>query len=432
MVSEERFREVALTFAKGGSCGIRLVWLVSLPLLLLLFALAGYTGLINFKVEVHSVVMIGVIFVIYLFFMTHNAYYASCRFRRDFGRLKSGLADYVNANLLAIGGIEKANVPLEPFFEETADTLRNDHFSSVAAGIFPTMGILGPFISIAISMPDFSAHTSEILEQEISKLLGGVGTAFYVSIYGIFLSLWWIFFEKSGVSRFQRDTALIKAKTRDLFWGKEEIEQTYFRSSMAHYQKLDTLLETIGSGTFTQDLNRTLEERMHIFQQVIAYEQKAADRVATLLEESAAHLETFTGQQARLVGALEPLTERLLQFGEQLQAQEMRMSTARETLGDAYAHTAAMTESLGKHAAALNEALASINAQNVQQVYSGVLENIDTMKQQIDRVGSAFEARMDSFDARFLEKLQQTLKLIDSETALIVSQIAKLKSDGEL
>ena len=51
---------------------------------------------------------------------------------------------------------------------------------------FPTLGILGTFISIALSMPDFTSNNIVALDSEITKLLSGVGTAFYVSIYGIF------------------------------------------------------------------------------------------------------------------------------------------------------------------------------------------------------------------------------------------------------
>jgi len=43
-----------------------------------------------------------------------------------------------------------------------------------------------------------------------------------------------------------------------------------------------------------------------------------------------------------------------------------------------------------------------------------------------------FDEHIRGFDAQFLEKLQRTLKLIDSETAQIIEQLARLnKSDGE-
>ncbi len=51
-----------------------------------------------------------------------------------------------------------------------------------------------------------------LLKAEITKLLGGVGTAFYVSIYGIFLSIWWTFFEKFGMSKFQQLSYKIKER----------------------------------------------------------------------------------------------------------------------------------------------------------------------------------------------------------------------------
>ena len=81
-------------------------------------------------------------------------------------------------------------------FKDYTSNLRNTNFSSIASGIFPTLGILGTFISIAFSMPDFNFWNYKCFRKEISKLLGGVGTAFYVSIYGIFLSIWWTFLKK--------------------------------------------------------------------------------------------------------------------------------------------------------------------------------------------------------------------------------------------
>ena len=431
MAGEEALSGLASVLGKGSRCGMRLVWLISLPLLLFLFALAGFAGVVNFNVEVHSVVMIGVIFVIFLFFMIHNAYYASCLLRRNFEQLKRDLSAYIGKNLLAIAGTEKANAPLDDFLAQEAAALRNENFSSVAAGVFPTLGILGTFISIAVSMPDFSAQTSEVLEHEISVLLGGVGTAFYVSIYGIFLSIWWIFFEKSGLSRFQKDAARIKDATRNLFWGKEEIEQTYFRKSMENFEKLNTVFDTLASQSFIESLNRTLEQRMHIFERIIEHEQEAAKKVASLLEESTATQQAFIERQADMQQTLASMTAQLTRFGEALDAHGAKMHDAGQRFASEYDRAITVSEELGKQIGVLNAALANINVQNVQQLYGSVIENIESMKKEIDQIGRSFDARMNGFDARFLEKLQQTLRLIDSETAQIVSQISELRSGEE-
>ncbi len=89
-----------------------------------------------------------------------------------------------------------------------------------------------------------------------------------------------------------------------------------------------------------------------------------------------------------------------------------------------------IAEVLSENSVKLNDALSNINVQNVQNLYSGVINNIESMKKEIDQIGVSFDDKINQFDDKFLNKLQNTLKLIDSETATIVSQISQLKSDG--
>ncbi|MFW3398463.1 hypothetical protein ACN9K5_10890, partial [Aliarcobacter butzleri] len=76
----------------------------------------------------------------------------------------------------------KANGSVDAFLQDYTSNIRNTNLSTIARGIFPTLGNLGTFISIALSMPDITAGTTQALESEITVLLGSVGTAFYVSI----------------------------------------------------------------------------------------------------------------------------------------------------------------------------------------------------------------------------------------------------------
>jgi hypothetical protein len=197
MVNEEDFIELNSNFNQKAKCGWNIIALFFIPFVIFLLVILAYIGIVPLKMEFHSVLLIGIIFFIYLFFIPHNAYFSQCMFKKRYQSLKSELKTYINKNPLTIEGTIKANGSMDDFLKEFTSSLRNDNFSSVAAGVFPTLGILGTFISIAMSMPDFSSQTSDMLEREISLLLGGVGTAFYVSIYGIFLSIWWIFYEKN-------------------------------------------------------------------------------------------------------------------------------------------------------------------------------------------------------------------------------------------
>ena len=92
--------------------------------------------------------------------------------------LQIALLDYINSNLLTIAQTSKANGSVDDFLQDYTSNLRNSNFSSIASGIFPTLGILGTFISIALSMPDFTSNNIAALDSEITKLLSGVGTAF--------------------------------------------------------------------------------------------------------------------------------------------------------------------------------------------------------------------------------------------------------------
>ena len=427
MLGQKLLEGLSLTLAHNSNCKSRYTILLSLPVALFLFALLGYFHIINFNIKFHSVIMIAVIFLIFVAFSRHNAYYATCKLRKNFSEVTQQLLEYINKNRLKIAGIEKANASLDEFMANYAKTLRNEHFSSIAPGLFPTLGILGTFISIAISMPDFSIMTSKGLEQEISKLLSGVGTAFYVSIYGIFLSIWWLLFEKSGVSRFQKDTNTIKEATKEIFWQKEEIEQTYFKKSMENFEKLNAVFDTLSSDQFVQDLNQTLSQRMEVFEKIIAQEQKATKTLVKLLENGTTQLQSISEQQSNLSSTLEEVIEQLNKFAISIKEQTIDFKSAHNALEKEFDHATMVAEVLSQNTVKLNEALSYINAENVKNLYKEVIDNIEKMKEDIDALGDRFDKRVEAFDAKFLEKLKNTLQLIDSETAQIVQTLSKLK-----
>jgi len=431
MINEQDFVDLSLEFRAKSSCFMRLIAIAWLPTLVFAVVISGYMKLIPLKTEIHSVVLVGIIYIIFLFFIRHNAYYASCQFKKRFEHMKMELSGYINGNLLSIAGTTKANAPFDGFIKEFSSTLRNENFSSVAAGIFPTLGILGTFISIAVSMPDFSSNTSEALEHEISLLLGGVGTAFYVSIYGIFLSIWWIFYEKTGVSSFEKDVRMIKGATRSFFWEKEEIEQTYFRKSMENFKNLSAVFDTISSQSFIENMNRTLEQRLVIFDTIIEREQKAVESAALQVRQGIEETAAIKRQQEVLFETYKVITGQMGEFAAMLEGSVKEVALSNELLSSNQNGVQEAARLLGENIKQLNSALALINTENIQNVYSGVIENIETMKSDIDRIGVSFDKRLNDFDAEFLEKLKETLKMIDQETSQIVTQLSELKQDEE-
>jgi len=406
---EEDFIDLHVGTAVKKSCFMRWFALVWMPLLILLGVIAGYLDYIAFNVELHSVLMISAIFIIFLFFIKHNAHYASCKFMKRNEEMSTALKWFIKNNRLTIGETTKANAPFDTFMQGFSSTLRNDNFASVAAGVFPTLGILGTFISIALSMPDFSSQSSAQLEREISLLLGGVGTAFYVSIYGIFLSLWWTFYEKSGMSRFEKNIHKIKENLKHYFWSKEEIEQIHFAKSMDNFERLNSVFSNMGSNDFMANMQTTLDNASVHFINVV----KEADKSLSKSEKLYESYDNISLSMQHVVNRLEENNILMRQALDKITYKEDRLEGT-EAL-------------LSQNIESLNKSLSHISAENVKELYASVVQNIEIMKSESAKVGYAFNRHLEDFDDKYTKKLKTSLELIDSESAKIIEQIAQLR-----
>ncbi len=245
-----------LPSVESSNCFPNFLVILSIPVLLLGAAIGAYFGYIPLKVEMHTLIILGFIFLVFIFFIKHNANYAACGFRNSFYDIGEKLQEYLNTNMLSINGEKKSLSSIDDFLEKYINGFRNDNFSSIATTVFPMLGILGTFISIALSMPDFSVKNADALDHEITILLSGVGTAFYASIYGIFLSLWWMFFEKRGVSKISRTLSYIKTLYIKYVWNQNELDKYQYENRQIENENLVTALKEI----FTIDKVRELNE----------------------------------------------------------------------------------------------------------------------------------------------------------------------------
>lgn len=406
---DEDYIDLHVGSAVKKSCFMRWLALVWLPFLIFAGIVAAYLGYIAFKVELHSVIMIGAIFIIFLFFVKHNAHYASCKFIKRHGEMSTALKWYIKNNRLTIGETTKANAPFDTFMQGFSSTLRNDNFASVAAGVFPTLGILGTFISIALSMPDFSSQSSAQLEREISLLLGGVGTAFYVSIYGIFLSLWWTFFEKSGMSRFEKNIHSIKENLKHYFWSKEEIEQIHFAKSMDNFERLNAVFANIGSNATLDNMQVTLDNASAHFVSVIKEAEKSMHKSEKLYDS----YDNISLSMQHVVNRLEENNLLMRQAIEKISHKEDGLQETEERL------THSVTS--------LNNSLSNLSADNVKELYGAVVQNLEIMKSESAKIGYSFNTHLEDFDDKYTKKLKASLELIDSESAKIIKQLSQLR-----
>jgi methyl-accepting chemotaxis protein len=420
MVNEQDFIELNNNYDTSGKCGARIFNLFSIPTLLYTIIILGYIEIINFNVQIHSVILIGLIFLIYINFIRHNAYFSSCKFRKQYIELKDGLKKYINKNKLEIDNITKANASIDDFLHEFTITLRNTNFSSVASGIFPTLGILGTFISIAVSMPDFSSGSSDMLEKEISLLLGGVGTAFYVSIYGIFLSIWWIFFEKLGMSRFQRDIIIIKENTKSFFWNKMDVEKMQFQKSIANYEKMSSVFENLDSNTFLNNINNVLHTKVKLFEDMFELEKASLEKSTQHIKQREEQLDKFVESYGKISQNMESLSTYIHTSTQSLENINTNIKINENSMDY-------ISSKLNINIEILNKSLEHISGDNIKVIYDTIATSMKHLQNETSHISNTLTKDIDDFDNNITKKLSNSLELIDEETTKVVSKIAKLK-----
>ena len=384
MFKEEDLIELNSRFYTNCKPISRIFTLLTVPTLLFILVILCYLGVLPLKVEIHSVILIGAIYFIYLFFIRHNAYFVACKFRTLYADLQIALLDYINSNLLTIAQTSKANGSVDDFLQDYTSNLRNSNFSSIASGIFPTLGILGTFISIALSMPDFTSNNIAALDSEITKLLSGVGTAFYVSIYGIFLSIWWIFFEKFGLSRFHHDSYIIKESTKNFFWTKIDIESIHIKSNIDNFSSMSKIFAELTSSQAMYDINRSIEQRAKSLDELLQKEYMLSLRI----DENIANFE-------KLASAVEKLS--------------LQSNSQTIIFKD-------VSENLNKNIIELNSHMNNLSSENLKAIYTNIVKSIETMKSDMEKIEWKFE-----------EGLKESLRQIDLQTANIVKDLTIFK-----
>lgn len=252
-------------------CFINYLFLAFFGTLFFVVILLGYLGLVPLKVDLHSVLIIGGIYLTYLFFIRHNASFVVCKMRKEYVNLQKELQRHIKDNSLTIFNETKSTINISDFIADYYKIFRNDNYASIASSLFPMLGILGTFTAIAISMPDFSSSNSDSLDHEISLLLSGIGTAFYASIYGIFLSIIWSFFEKRGLSKVDSDSHQLHDIYASYIWSESELRKhEHMQHEMRDQKMIEALKETFNL-EFIQTLN---EKHLENFQTIIGETNK--------------------------------------------------------------------------------------------------------------------------------------------------------------
>ncbi len=421
------------TKTNSSNCILAYIELIILPLLVYVYFVLGYLKIISLPVGLHSIVLMGIIFLASLIFAKHNAFLGREIFKKNRDKFDRNLEQYIVDNLVEIGANKKSNASFENFVENEHKNIRNDNYASIAAGVFPTMGILGTFISIAITMPDFASSSSSQLDKEISILLSGVGTAFYVSIYGILLSLWWIFFEKLGLSLYAKNINNIKQETKEYFWSKEGLEYAVMQENLAQFSQINSTLSTISNEKFLVKLSQAVEDKFAIFDKMLRLESEVIKVGSKQVKESTKELRDAQNAQqdlARIHDNIITTLEVLAKDIEKMHTKSMdNYVFIRESQKDVNDSVVDLRKSLSENVdkiASLYSVLPSDLQTTQNQVLNGFTKTLDESlarfwHEGVKAIQSKYEKSLD------MDSFKQELKDIEEQSEELLKNVENLK-----
>lgn len=402
--------------------------IIFIPCFIYVLALLAYFGYIDFKMELVTLVLMGFILLVALIFAKHNAEYASSAFEQQGDEFKQALKSYIMKNFLKIGREIKSNASFDDFANAYVTHFRSENFATVASSIFATLGILGTFISIALFMPSFNTSDLSSLEWAISQFLSAMSNAFYIAVYGIFLSLWWVFFERFGRNKIQKLLYRQKNSTSNFFWTKEELEQRYFTQGLKHFDKIGVIFEQVSNEDFFKELNNSIERKFGLFQKMLSVEEKA-------IHLSNEHIKQNMNELHRAQKNQKDLSRVYLELGESINSLQHSLKDISIRMSEQYNHLLNISNEriahLDKTLAGLDEKIENFKRSfgyyqdlmlsNQEKVFMGFKQSLI---QGIKEFKEAYEDEKNIDDSiELMSKLKDDMTKLDDEASKVITKL---------
>ena len=142
----------------------------------------------------------------------------------------------------------------------------------VGAGISVSIGVLGTFVGLAVGLSELYIEDTEALRSGIGSLLGGMKVAFYTSVLGVTLSLFWTLFDRIISSKLDAN----------LDW---------------HSERLDCLLSTDDEALYLHRLEKISRSQAdHLKTLLTDAMEKAMMPVVSTLQQSHGQISDAFGQ----------------------------------------------------------------------------------------------------------------------------------------
>jgi methyl-accepting chemotaxis protein len=307
----------------------------------------------------------------------------------------------------------RATAMAESFFTEQAlvDTPLKAEFYKHLPGILTGIGIIGTFSGLILGLIDFEVSTdADQVRRSLASLIQNVGHAFIVSASAIALAMFFIWIEKSVVTRRYREVETLCSLIDSLFdagAGEEYLARLVQASETSATQaaqikdSLVTDLKEVLSELTRQQIEAAAHNNQHLSETLV---QTFSDSLKDPINRISQAVERVSGNQGDAVSQL--LTDVLSSFSSQMQ----------DMFGG---QMKGMNEALQQTALTIQGAAGKFDelAANLQSAGRGAA---DAMAERLEQVIHTAEARQEAMNTRmseFAEEIRSAVKSSQSETS---------------
>lgn len=349
----------------------------------------------------------------------------------------------------------------------------NKSLFELIPNLFPTIGILGTFVGIAIGLYSFDSSNGN-MEKSIENLLDGLKTAFYVSILGVFLLLVFSIYSSIKREKLQllSDEAEAINSLKDViiemskYLHHIEEGKTISTSNVLRDLYKESQKQTVSLASFSGDLAFSLSEVLNNPQEGVTHElrllkqeieilgKKLQDPATEMTQSVIGELQNSMASMVTdfkdsmsgsakselegLIAALSVAGESLTSFPTVLATLSQNMQTdmnvlkitmeevSRQTLSNSEASTSKMKSQIEEITNILSEKVGNMqdgqeNLMNIQN------ENLKISDQLVDRFNLSVES-LDKISGSVLETLEK-YRIAQSELNAVAGQLRSVSEN---
>lgn len=136
-------------------------------------------------------------------------------------KLTSFVTSYEDSITIEVSENKRTNTPALEIFSDlnSCDAYQiNLRLLDIGAGTLVGLGLLGTFLGLTLGISGFDSTSAQNIQNSIQTLLGGMGTAFSTSLFGMSLSMIYSFYDKFWRNKLSRQLCTLSNKLDDLYY----------------------------------------------------------------------------------------------------------------------------------------------------------------------------------------------------------------------